>query len=43
MAVRLSKGFGGSVEIWLTQQMQYDLAQIHLRADGIDVKRYEPA
>ena len=27
MAVRLSKGFGGSAEA-LTQQMQYDLAQV---------------
>jgi addiction module HigA family antidote len=43
MAVRLSKAFGGSIESWLTQQMQYDLAQVRKRAAGIDVKRYEPA
>jgi antitoxin HigA-1 len=43
MAVRLSKAFGGSVESWLTQQMQYDLAQIQLRAHEINVQRYEPA
>ena len=43
MAVRLSKGFGGSIESWLTQQMQYDLAQVRKRAAEIDVKRYEPA
>ena len=43
MAVRLSKAFGGSVESWLTQQMQYDLAQIQSRADEINVQRYEPA
>jgi antitoxin HigA-1 len=43
MAVRLSKAFGGSTESWLTQQMQYDLAQIQKRAAEIDVRRYEPA
>lgn len=37
MAVRLSKAFGGSPESWLTQQMQYDLSQIQLRADSIEV------
>lgn len=39
MAIRLSKGFGGSPESWLRQQMQYDLAQIAGRAEEIDVKR----
>ena len=43
MAVRLSKAFGGSVESWLTQQMQYDLARIQSMADEINVQRYEPA
>jgi addiction module HigA family antidote len=43
MAVRLSKAFGGSIESWLTQQMQYDLAQVREKASEIDVKRYEPA
>lgn len=43
MAVRLSKGFGGSVESWLRQQMQYDLAQVQKKAEKIKVKRYEPA
>ncbi|MEA1053995.1 HigA family addiction module antitoxin, partial [Lamprobacter modestohalophilus] len=33
MATRLSKGFGGSPESWLRQQMQYDLAQIADQAD----------
>ena len=42
MAVRLSKAFGGSIESWLTQQMQYDLAQVRKKAAEIDVKRYEP-
>jgi antitoxin HigA-1 len=43
MAVRLSKAFGGSVESWLTQQMQYDLAQVQKKAAAINVRRYEPA
>jgi antitoxin HigA-1 len=43
MAVRLSKAFGGSIESWLTQQMQYDLAQVRKKTSEIDVKRYEPA
>lgn len=43
MAVRLSKAFGGSIESWLTQQMQYDLAQIYKKAPKIEVERYEPA
>jgi antitoxin HigA-1 len=41
MAVRLSKAFGGSAESWLTQQVQYDLAQIE--SDKIKVKRLEAA
>ena len=28
MAIRLSQVFGGSAESWITQQAQYDLAQI---------------
>lgn len=43
MAVRLSKAFGGSIESWLTQQMQYDLAQVQKRAGDIKVQRYEAA
>jgi antitoxin HigA-1 len=41
MAVRLSKAFGGSAESWLTQQMNYDLAQVS--TDKIKVKRLEAA
>ena len=41
MAVRLSKAFGGNAESWLTQQAQYDLAQVP--ASRIKVKRLEPA
>ena len=43
MAVRLSKGFGGSVESWLTQQMQYDVAQIEPQAAKIKVRPFDLA
>lgn len=43
MAIRLSKAFGGSAESWLTQQMQYDLAQAQKRAATIKVRRFEAA
>ena len=43
MAIRLAKGFGGSAESWLRQQMQYDLWQAERRAGGIMVKRFEMA
>jgi addiction module HigA family antidote len=41
MAVRLSKGFGASPEMWLRLQANYDLAQV--RQDEIDVRRYRRA
>jgi antitoxin HigA-1 len=41
MAVRLSKAFGASPESWLTQQLNYDLAQVS--ADKIKVRRLEVA
>ena len=41
MAVRLSQVFGGSAESWVTQQAQYDLAQV--RRDKIKLKRLEMA
>jgi antitoxin HigA-1 len=41
MAVRLSKAFGASPESWLTQQINYDLAQVS--ADKIKVRRLEVA
>ena len=41
MAVRVSKAFGGSPDMWLRLQANYDLAG--LRADEIDVKRYRRA
>lgn len=39
MAIRLSKAFGGSPEVWLGMQMQYDLAQALAKADTITVER----
>lgn len=43
MAVRLHKAFGGSVESWLTQQMQYDLAQVQKKAGEITVRQFVSA
>ncbi|MDP3899080.1 MAG: HigA family addiction module antitoxin [Mesorhizobium sp.] len=37
MAIRLSKGFGGSAESWLRLQMNYDLAAALRGADAIRV------
>jgi antitoxin HigA-1 len=41
MAVRISKAFGGSPEMWLRLQANYDLARVQ-QAD-IEVKRYRRA
>ncbi len=41
MAVRLSKAFGGSPEMWLRLQSNYDLAQV--RQEEIAVKRFRRA
>lgn len=40
MAIRLSKAFGGTPEVWLRMQMAYDLAKIRDEADSIRVKPY---
>src|SRR5271154_781369 len=40
MAIRLSKAFGGTAEIWLRMQMAYDMAKIRDEADRIHVKPY---
>jgi antitoxin HigA-1 len=40
MAIRLSKGFGGSAESWLIQQAQYDLWQVIQKADEVEVKDF---
>jgi addiction module HigA family antidote len=43
MAVRLSKAFGGSPEVWLRMQMNFDLWHAQQNADRIKVERYVPA
>jgi addiction module HigA family antidote len=39
MAIRLSKAFGGSPQVWLGMQMNYDLARAMRNAEAIKVKR----
>jgi addiction module HigA family antidote len=41
MAVRLSKAFGGTAEIWLRMQVSYDLAQVRKYESRIKVRRVE--
>ena len=41
MAIRLSKAFGSSPEVWLGIQMEYDLAQAERKASQIKVERIE--
>lgn len=43
MAMRLSKAFGSSPEMWLRLQMNYDLAQIRQKETTIRVKSFERA
>jgi antitoxin HigA-1 len=43
MAIRLAKAFGGSPDVWLHMQMNYDLWRAQQNADQIKVKRYQPA
>ena len=43
MAVRLSKAFGSSPEVWLGMQMAYDLAQLEKEAGKIKVQRVAAA
>ncbi len=42
MAIRLSKAFGSSPELWLGMQMDYDLAQAEKHAAKIKVKPFKP-
>ena len=39
MAIRLSKAFGSSPEVWLGMHMAYDLAQLEKEAGKIKVRR----
>jgi addiction module HigA family antidote len=41
MAVRLSKAFGSSPEMWVRLQANYDLSQV--RQEEIDVRQYKRA
>jgi len=41
MAVRISKAFGGSPDMWLRLQSNYDLARV--RQNETDIKRYRRA
>jgi len=43
MAIRLSKGFGGSPEVWMRMQAAYELARALENADQIKVERLTPA
>jgi addiction module HigA family antidote len=39
MAIRLDKAFGGSAEVWLGLQLDYDLAQARKNERAIKVQR----
>jgi addiction module HigA family antidote len=43
MAIRLSKAFGSSPEVWLGIQMDYDLAKARHKATKIKVQRIAAA
>ncbi len=43
MAIRLSKAFGSSPEMWLGSQMAYDLRQARKRAHSIKVRHFKAA
>lgn len=40
MAIRLSKAFGSTPEIWLQLQLAHDLAEARTHEDEIQVQRY---
>lgn len=43
MAIRLSKAFGSSPEVWAGMQFDYDMAHALEKADRIEVRRLVPA
>jgi antitoxin HigA-1 len=43
MAIRLSKAFGSTPDVWLGLQMDYDLARAQLKSGTIKVRRLAPA
>ena len=42
MAIRLSKAFGATPDVWIRMQAAYDLAQARLHEKDIHVKLYQP-
>ncbi len=42
MAIRLAKAFGGSPEVWLGVQMDYDLAAAERRTGALKLRRLTP-
>jgi len=42
MALRLEKAFGGSADVWLRMQVNYDLTQVRRREKEIAVRRLAP-
>ena len=42
MALRLEKALGGSAELWLRMQINYDLAEVRKRSADISVSRLRP-
>ncbi len=43
MAMRVEKAFGVSMDLLLRMQAWHDAAKMRARADGVDVRRYQPA
>ena len=42
MALRLEKALGGSAELWLRMQLNYDLAQVRNQPTKVVVNRLQP-
>ncbi len=42
MAIRLSRAFGATPDIWIRMQAAYDLAQARRYENEIEVRRYRP-
>lgn len=42
MAVRLEKALGGTADLWLRMQVNYDLAEVRRRGRAIKVRRLAP-
>jgi antitoxin HigA-1 len=43
MAIRISKAFGSTPDLWVRMQAAYDLAQARKNEASIQVKRYRPS